>query len=87
MNNVLLKKGFFSTCLTAKQTMEQRQMALDALRSGKCRILVTSDIAARGIDCPSINLVINMGVPWNQASYLHRMGRAGRFGSQGRQIY
>lgn len=83
MNNVLKKKGFASICLTSKQNMEERQDALNALKSNRCRILVTTDIAARGIDAANVNLVINMGLPWDPASYLHRMGRAGRYGSQG----
>ena len=63
--------------------MNTRMEAISTFKSGGCRILVTTDLAARGIDASSINLVINCELPWNNATYLHRMGRAGRYGTHG----
>lgn len=48
-----------------------------------CKILVTTDLAARGIDVHKVNLVINLGLPCPPDIYIHRMGRAGRYGSEG----
>ncbi|XP_014290252.1 probable ATP-dependent RNA helicase DDX20 [Halyomorpha halys] len=83
INNLLKKKGFASICLTGKQDMDTRIEAITTFKSGGCRILVTTDLAARGIDASCINLVINLDLPWDAATYLHRMGRAGRYGSHG----
>lgn len=63
--------------------MDTRIEAITTFKSGGCRILVTTDLAARGIDASCINLVINLDLPWDAATYLHRMGRAGRYGSHG----
>merc|ERR1712098_998552 len=49
---------------------------------GNCRILCSTDLTARGIDAENVNLVVNMEVPWEHNTYLHRIGRGGRFGSQ-----
>ncbi|CAH1399522.1 unnamed protein product [Nezara viridula] len=83
INNLLKKKGFASKCLTGKQDMDTRIEAITTFKSGGCRILVTTDLAARGIDASCINLVVNVDLPWDAATYLHRMGRAGRYGSHG----
>ena len=60
-----------------------RLVALGKFRSGEVRVLVTSDLTARGIDVATVNLVVNLGLPRDAATYVHRVGRAGRFGSQG----
>merc|ERR1712083_745379 len=65
--------------------MEQRDRlrALQSLKQFSCRVLITTDLSARGIDAANVNLVINMEVPWETNTYLHRIGRSGRFGSYG----
>lgn len=60
-----------------------RVRALDGFRSGKVRVLVATDIAARGIDVPDISHVINFELPNEPASYVHRIGRTARAGAQG----
>lgn len=60
--------------------------ALKTLQNYKCRILVSTDLAARGIDASNVDLVINFESPYEWQTYLHRMGRAGRFGSYGKTI-
>lgn len=52
----------------------------------KVRVLVTTDLTARGIDIENVNLIINLDLPLGHEVYLHRMGRAGRFGSHGKRL-
>ena len=54
---------------------------METFRQFNCRILCSTDLTARGIDAENVNLVINMEVPWEHNTYLHRIGRGGRFGS------
>ncbi|XP_076064201.1 uncharacterized protein LOC143038623 [Oratosquilla oratoria] len=72
--------------LAGSQPQKERLKALNSLCSYKCRILVSTDLSARGIDSEHVNLVINMDVARDAATYLHRVGRAGRFGSHGQAI-
>jgi superfamily II DNA/RNA helicase len=60
-----------------------RNRRLDALRKGQTRILVATDVAARGIDVPRISHVINFGLPMKPEDYTHRIGRTGRAGRNG----
>jgi superfamily II DNA/RNA helicase len=64
----------------------RRTRTLMALRSGELRILVATDVAARGIDVPTISHVINFGLPMKAEDYVHRIGRTGRAGRSGRAI-
>jgi ATP-dependent RNA helicase RhlE len=68
------------------RSLSQRKEALDGFKSGKYRILVATDIAARGIDVHGIELVINYDLPDDPGSYVHRIGRTGRAGMEGRAI-
>jgi len=68
------------------RSLPQRREALDGFKSGKYRVLVATDIAARGIDVTGIELVINYDVPENPEDYVHRCGRTGRAGQTGRAI-
>jgi len=56
---------------------------MELVRSFKQRILLSTDLNARGLDLPSVNLVINLDLPMSDATYMHRVGRSGRFGSLG----
>jgi superfamily II DNA/RNA helicase len=60
-----------------------RNRRLDSLRKGQTRILVATDVAARGIDVPRISHVINFGLPMKPEDYTHRIGRTGRAGRNG----
>lgn len=55
-------------------------------RSGSSRVLITTDLLARGIDVQQVSLVINYDMPSNRESYIHRIGRSGRFGRKGVSI-
>lgn len=56
------------------------------MQRGKCKILVTSDLGSRGLDCEGVDLVINFEIPEDSITYIHRYGRAGRFGTCGMSI-
>jgi ATP-dependent RNA helicase RhlE len=68
------------------RSLAQRREALDGFKSGKYRILVATDIAARGIDVMGIELVINYDLPDDAENYVHRIGRTGRAGQEGHAI-
>ncbi len=70
----------------ANRSLNQRKEALEGFKSGKYRILVATDIAARGIDVKGIELVINYDLPDDPENYIHRIGRTGRAGQEGHAI-
>jgi ATP-dependent RNA helicase RhlE len=70
----------------SERTQAQRQEALNGFKSGKYRILIATDIAARGIDVKNIEVVINFDLPDNAEDYVHRIGRTGRAGKRGLAI-
>lgn len=72
--------------LHSDRTLGQRREALAAFKSGKSRVLVATDIAARGIDVKDISLVINFDLPDQAEDYVHRIGRTGRAGAAGHAI-
>jgi ATP-dependent RNA helicase RhlE len=78
--------GHTSNELHSDRTLGQRKNALDGFKNGSYRILVATDIAARGIDVKGIELVINYDLPANAEDYVHRIGRTGRAGAQGHAI-
>jgi superfamily II DNA/RNA helicase len=59
---------------------------MNEFREGKTRLLLTTDILARGIDIPEVNLVVNYDLPISKETYIHRIGRCGRFGKKGVSI-
>ena len=70
----------------SNRSLNQRREALDGFKAGKYRILVATDIAARGIDVTGIELVINYDLPDDENNYIHRIGRTGRAGKGGRAV-
>ncbi len=70
----------------SNRSLAQRKQALEGFKNGKFRVLVATDIAARGIDVKDISLVINYDLPDNSEDYVHRIGRTGRAGSFGKAI-
>lgn len=70
----------------SNRSLQQRREALDGFKSGKYRILVATDIAARGIDVSGIELVVNYDLPSTPEDYVHRIGRTARAGRAGRAI-
>ncbi len=78
--------GHTATEIHGNRSQSQRKAALDGFISGKFRIMVATDIAARGIDVQSISLVINFDLPDSSEDYVHRIGRTGRVGRYGKAI-
>ena len=74
------------SCLHAKQDKVKRKQALDQFRRGSCSILITSDLAARGLDIPNVTHIIQMDMPSNIDFFVHRSGRTGRNGRSGTNI-
>lgn len=72
--------------LHAKSDKQKRKAAVDGFRSGKCRTLITSDLAARGLDIPDITHVIQMDLPADRDFFIHRAGRTARCGKTGINI-
>jgi ATP-dependent RNA helicase RhlE len=79
----LKKEGFKAVSLQGDMSQPQRQAAFDGFRKGAFKIMVATDIAARGIDVLSISHVINYDMPDDTDSYIHRIGRTGRVNQEG----
>jgi translation initiation factor 4A len=65
---------------------KERKATIKAFRAGQVRVLVSSDLLARGLDVQQVSLVINFALPPNRENYIHRIGRSGRFGRKGSAI-
>ena len=61
----------------------ERKKIYNEFKTGGCRVLITSDLFARGIDVQQVSIVINFDIPRNENTYLHRIGRSGRWGRKG----
>ncbi|ODT70942.1 MAG: helicase [Pelagibacterium sp. SCN 63-23] len=79
----LHNRGFDVVTLSGELTQSERTNALQAMRDGRARICVATDVAARGIDLPNLDLVIHAELPMNAETLLHRSGRTGRAGRKG----
>ena len=79
----LERDGFDAAVIHGNKSQNARQKALNGFRDGSVRILVATDIAARGIDVPGISHVVNFDLPDEAESYVHRIGRTGRNGADG----
>jgi len=82
----LVENNFEITCIHGKLTQKEREDVIKDFRDGKTRILLTTDLLSRGIDIPLVNLVINYDLPINKETYIHRIGRCGRFDKKGVSI-
>lgn len=76
-------RGFRVVALSGELSQQERTHALQALRDGRARVCIATDVAARGIDLPGLELVIHADLPTNHETLLHRSGRTGRAGSKG----
>ncbi len=83
LSDRLYEKGFASACLHGDMPQNWRNRTLNDLRLGRIKILVATDVAARGIDVPTITHVINFDLPNQAEDYVHRIGRTGRAGRTG----
>jgi ATP-dependent RNA helicase RhlE len=84
--HILEKRDHSSNRIHGDRSQPQREAALKDFKNGKTRVLVATDVAARGIDIESVSHVINYDVPEAPEDYVHRIGRTGRAGSTGRAI-
>ena len=82
----LLERGFSVVALSGELTQNERTLALQALRDGRARVCVATDVAARGIDLPNLDLVIHADIPNDPEVMQHRSGRTGRAGRKGVSI-
>ncbi len=82
----LTERGFACVAISGELNQGERNRALMALRDGRARVLVATDVAARGIDLPQLTLVIHADLPQNSEGLLHRSGRTGRAGRKGTSV-
>ncbi|KJE89638.1 eukaryotic translation initiation factor 4A isoform 1B [Capsaspora owczarzaki ATCC 30864] len=76
-------KDFTVSALHGDMDQKERDVIMREFRSGSSRVLITTDLLARGIDVQQVSLVINYDLPTNRENYIHRIGRGGRFGRKG----
>ncbi|MGC6488644.1 MAG: DEAD/DEAH box helicase [Planctomycetota bacterium] len=86
MADKLAADGFGALPLNGDLAQTQRTRTLNAFRNGSIKVLVATDVAARGIDVPSVTMVVHVDLPIDAATYVHRSGRTGRAGQKGRSV-
>ena len=79
----LTKDDFPVGFITGDRSVQERNDVMEQFRSGQLRILLSSDLLARGIDIQQLSLVINFDLPREKETYIHRIGRSGRYGRKG----
>ncbi len=84
--NELNKVGIHADAIHGDKTQQERIKALDAFKAGSIRVLVATDVAARGLDIEALPFVVNYDLPHNAEDYVHRIGRTGRAGAFGEAI-
>jgi ATP-dependent RNA helicase DeaD len=82
----LNNRGFNAVALSGEHSQQERNQALQALRDRRARICVATDVAARGIDLPSVTLVVHVEIPRDAEALQHRSGRTGRAGKKGTAV-
>lgn len=86
LSDHLEKSGVSSVAIHGNKSQSQRQRALKAFKDNKARVMVATDVAARGLDIPNVSHVINFDQPASYDDYIHRIGRTGRGGAQGKAL-
>ena len=86
VNKKLFREHIPGAAIHSDKTQNQRTRALEGFRKGEVRVLVATDIASRGIDGPDVSCVVNMELPLETESYVHRIGRTARAGESGAAI-
>jgi ATP-dependent RNA helicase DeaD len=79
----LVERGFAAVALSGELSQNERSNALQSLRDGRASVCIATDVAARGLDLPDLDLVIHADLPTNKETLLHRSGRTGRAGRKG----
>jgi len=77
------QRDFTVSAMHGDMDQKERDVIMKEFRSGSSRVLITTDLLARGIDVQQVSLVINYDLPTNRENYIHRIGRGGRFGRKG----
>jgi translation initiation factor 4A len=83
LSQKMTERNFTVSCMHGDMDQKQRDLIMMEFRSGSSRVLITTDLLARGIDVQSVSLVINYDLPTLRENYIHRIGRSGRFGRKG----
>ena len=86
LHAALVERGFAAVALSGEHSQNERNYALQALRDGRARVCVATDVAARGIDVASLSLVIHVEIPRDAETLQHRSGRTGRAGRKGTAV-
>jgi superfamily II DNA/RNA helicase len=86
ISKILNEEGFPVNFMHGGLMQDERKRIMDDFRSGRIKILITTDILSRGIDIQQVSLVINYDLPKEKETYIHRIGRSGRFGRKGTVI-
>ena len=86
LHRELVRQGFRAVVLSGDRAQAERNRALAALRAGEARILVATNVAARGLDLPEVDLVVHADLPLNGEALTHRSGRTGRAGRKGTSV-
>jgi ATP-dependent RNA helicase DeaD len=86
LHGELVRRGFSAVVLSGDRVQHERNRALAALRSGEAKVLVATNVAARGLDLPEVDLVVHADLPLNTEALTHRSGRTGRAGRKGRSV-
>lgn len=86
LSNMLSERGIPSASIHGNKSQNHRQRALGDFKQNKVKVLVATDVAARGLDIPKVSHVINFDVPGSYEDYVHRIGRTGRAGQRGKAL-
>jgi len=86
LGNELSKSSFMCSIIHSDLTFEERKVIMQEFKTGSTRVLISTDLLARGIDVQQVNLVVNFELPHEKETYIHRIGRSGRFGRKGSAI-
>jgi translation initiation factor 4A len=86
LSDQMVRRGFDLKFIHGDMDLHERRSQMESFRSGQCRVLISTDLLARGIDVQQVSLVINYELPAQRENYIHRIGRSGRFGRKGASI-
>jgi translation initiation factor 4A len=86
LSDQMIKRGFDLKYIHGDMDLVERKERMDAFRAGNCRVLISTDLLARGIDVQQVSIVINYELPVQRENYIHRIGRSGRFGRKGASV-
>jgi translation initiation factor 4A len=86
LSEEMSKRGHMVSYMHAELPQQDRDRVMKEFRAGATRVLITTDLLARGIDVYQVSIVINYDLPLQKETYIHRIGRSGRFGRKGKLV-